>query len=652
MKQERRLENKRHIRLLRCSSAGQAETSIDDQRRLLDHYAQEQGMIFVDEVVLSGVSGSTPGNRSDIPALVARKQQQNDFDVLLVQDTSRLTRSGVRHAHHIEYELNCAGIDLVFATGSISDDWVGDIQKTVLATTDQRHAQSISFTSARGSMSSILDDRSPYCRRPPYAIDRLYVSPEGTQLHILRNRADGTQEMLDVQTKEVTRTFGRNEKTGAPNHYLKQKQERIVLVPGDPRCVAILRRIYRRALVDNWGAFRIAAELNSDGVASPSGRKWTTYTIGSILKNPIYTGRGIANRYSAAIYHMRGAAHPVEVDLPKQERYGRRRPSTRIRPESDWHIQEHPQLVELLDSELRELAIAKQQKHLDRQASGRKGNPNRDRHRDSSYFLKDLLRSAQGDLPMTGRTTGKKGKRKRYYTVSRAFNAPDENRIMRRLIPAEPLEQIVLELVRLALLQTPDLRERVEHRVRVHTDQCYQDHAQLQDLLKQRETLGKRLEWVIDNFDPELKEVADRKIAELQGQLRSVKQRIAVCEQAVPMSEDAIAESVEEVQDFIEGLAEKLADAPPATLREYLRLLIGKLVVDLETREVVLQVRLPDFLEPQELRVCLDEGFACKTYNQAHPDFGPVVTVYRLIWDQKAYLFCLQAQDSSTMDAA
>lgn len=119
-----------------------------------------------------------------------------------------------------------------------------------------------------------------------------------------------------------------------------------------------------------------------------------------------------------------------------------------------------------MPAELRELAAAKQQAHLDAQANGERRKPNRDRHCNTSFFLKGILRSKQGDEPMTGTTTGKSGVPTRYYRVPRAYAYPDGDRILRRMIPAEPIEHAVIEIVRRTLLEIPDLRSRIERQVR------------------------------------------------------------------------------------------------------------------------------------------------------------------------------------------
>jgi predicted nucleic acid-binding Zn-ribbon protein len=605
---------------------------------LLDAFAREQDMVAVDYVSLEGVSGSLPGNRTDIKLLIDRKRTRDDFDVLLVQDTSRFTRAGTQHAHRLEADLNAAGIDVIFAASAIPDGPVGELMKSVYGFSDQHHAKTISLGSARGSMSSILDERSAYCRRPPYGVDRLYVAPDGTPLHIIRNLPNGTQLKLHPKTKRVIGSFGVNEKTGVPNHYIKQKQERIALVPGDPKCVDVVRRIYRRHLVDNWGAYRIAQELNTGGVPSPMGKTWNTDTVRQILLNPIYLGRGIANRYTSAIYHMRANDRPLEVQVDKSELYNRRRPATRTRPESDWRYQDHPQLADLLDPRVRELAVAKQRIHLGAQAGGHVPKPNRDRHRNSSFFLKGILRSKQGDKPMTGHQSGGKKKR-RYYRVREAHTNPDGNKVMRKLIPAEPLEQIVLGTVKTTLLSLPDLRERIEQQVRAAAKAAAEDSDHRAELVAERDSIRRKLELIIDDFDPAMKELVEGKVTELRAQLRAVDDRLARGEAAVPISEATVRTQVEATVAAIQRLAETLSNAPPATLNHFLRIVIGRLVVDLETRDAELEIALPAHLDAKSVEMCLVEGFAYKCRNETHPCPPATIAVYCLIWDRKLRRF-------------
>src|SRR5215207_6221761 len=107
----------------------------------------------------------------------------------------------------------------------------------------QQTGVAISRGATLGVTVSYLEGRSPHTRRPPYGLDRLY-SADGKDLHVIRNLADGTQQMLDPISGEVLRVFGRNPSKGTPNHYIKQKNEKVRLIPGEPARVATVLRIH------------------------------------------------------------------------------------------------------------------------------------------------------------------------------------------------------------------------------------------------------------------------------------------------------------------------------------------------------------------------------------------------------------------------
>src|SRR5262249_9452715 len=123
------LIGKRYIALVRCSTDGQKDTSIPDQLALLGAFAEKHQMMRVDDVLLEGVSGSLPGKRTDLDALIARKRDANDYDVLLVQDSTRLTRGGVEHGAKVEYDFAAVGVRIVFVADQIPTGDFGGVVK-------------------------------------------------------------------------------------------------------------------------------------------------------------------------------------------------------------------------------------------------------------------------------------------------------------------------------------------------------------------------------------------------------------------------------------------------------------------------------------------------------------------------------------------
>jgi hypothetical protein len=198
---------------------------------------------------------------------------------------SRFTRGGPEHGMKLEYDLRAAGVQVVFVSDNLPDGDHAGIVKSVGFFAAQQHAKAISFATSRGLMSALEQGKLAHCLRPPYGIDKMYIAADGKPSCVIRLLPDGTQQKLDPASGELIGTFGRNE-GGRCNHY------------------RVVRHIYRRHFFDGWGSWRIAHELNTRAAPAPSGKMWTTDVVLLILHNPVYTGVGIANRYSDAVYYM------------------------------------------------------------------------------------------------------------------------------------------------------------------------------------------------------------------------------------------------------------------------------------------------------------------------------------------------------------
>src|SRR6478672_808268 len=150
-----RLKGKRCIGLVRCSTIGQADTSIPDQIAALRKFAAEHGLIIVDIVILPGVSGSIPGNRDDLEQLVNRKRERDDFEFLLVFDMTRLTRGGARHGNKIEYDFLAEGVEIVYVMEQLPQGAAGELVRSAHFFSANEQARAIAKNSARGSMSAL-----------------------------------------------------------------------------------------------------------------------------------------------------------------------------------------------------------------------------------------------------------------------------------------------------------------------------------------------------------------------------------------------------------------------------------------------------------------------------------------------------------------
>ena len=90
---------------------------------------------------------------------------------------------------------------------------------------------------------------------------------------------------------------------------------------------------------------------------------------------------------------------------------------------------------------------------------------------------------------------------------------------MRRLIPAEPLEWAVLEMIRDMLLATPDLKERLIQQIEQQRKQDKKP-TDLAKLEAERKKIGQQIELAIDSLGSVGKDAAKAKLQQLEAKRR------------------------------------------------------------------------------------------------------------------------------------
>jgi len=103
--------------MVRCSTRGQADSSTDDQLGVIRRCSQLEGRKEVDVIWLEGVSASNPDTiDATVNEIIERKLQFDDFDVVALQDPTRLTRCGADHGAAIRYQMDRHGILILYAS--------------------------------------------------------------------------------------------------------------------------------------------------------------------------------------------------------------------------------------------------------------------------------------------------------------------------------------------------------------------------------------------------------------------------------------------------------------------------------------------------------------------------------------------------------
>lgn len=623
-----KLQGRRAFILKRCSSNSQVDTSIKNQDAGLAQLLQDNAVVVVRQKDLAGVTGSVPGARDDIDDIIRLKREGVDFDLLILPNTDRFTRTGSLHGNSILWDLEGEGITVFFAAENLwSDDRYHQMLLSMMFDAARQTAVSISRGSTAGNTNSFLEGRSPHAKTPPYGMDRMY-SVDGKDMFTIRNLPDGTQEMRDLNG-EIIRTFGRNPKKGTPAHYKKQKNEQIRLVRGNPLHAALVEHICHQIHVLGRASNTVAKELTDQGIASPTGVDWPAMTVRTVAYNPAYIGLLARGQTTMAVYHTAAPGAPVEAKHDPKELRDNPRPRRRRRPYEQWMVRQDAALAEFLPAHLREPTRIAIETDLQRRAASKPRS--KDRHHQSTFILKDILRSRQGGHRLTGRVGGKRGQ-VRYYQISKARSSPRSDHPLKAFIPATPLENAVLAVVREVIANRPDIRGAAARALKkrlAEQDIGSHDRTSLEKELNRRQ---RQIASAIDSLTGD--DTADRPIQERLARYREDVSRLTTTLRSTsqPAAEIDIAAVADHIAAELEDLSKNFLGNDVETVRQIIALLVGRMEVDLMTKETDIDLHVPDWLAASLSRqpmMGLDAVLASKRCNETHPSEGITIATYR-----------------------
>jgi len=115
----------------------------------------------------------------------------------------------------------------------------------------------------------------------------------------------GTQRLLLDEKREPLHTLRPGQGKGIQN-------QRVTLVGGDAAEVRVIQRIFHEFVELGYSEYRIAENLNADGILSPRGRRWGAGSVLARLKNETYVGTLLYNRTSQKLKTPRRSNPPEE----------------------------------------------------------------------------------------------------------------------------------------------------------------------------------------------------------------------------------------------------------------------------------------------------------------------------------------------------
>jgi len=246
----------------------------------------------------------------------------------------------------------------------------------------------------------------------------------------------------------------------------------------------------------------------------------------------------------------------------------------------------------------------------------------RSKHKASEYILTGILFAKQDGGPLTGVLCGKVGKKTRYYRHRKGRLGYRKGSVFNKVVPAQALEDGILDLIQQIITNAPDLRQRIldEFKRQSATSLTQQ---QLDDLKEQRSKLAAWLQLIVKTFDEGSLADAKPEIDRLAGQRRELDKQIAQTEHAIHRSTEDPQILADKVIARLNSLDLDWKSISPAARRDLVQQFVEKVEVDMATKEAEVSLRLPPWaLENENLAMRLAHGSASQTVDQTHPLVG------------------------------
>jgi DNA invertase Pin-like site-specific DNA recombinase len=275
----------RAAQYLRMSTEHQ-QYSLDNQSVAIVRYAEANRMTIVRTFEDGGRSGLVLSGRTGMQELLAAVQGGSpDFEVVLVYDVSRWGRyQDSDEGIYYEYICKRAGIAVHYCAELFPNDTslTTAVLKTIKRTMAGEYSRELSVKVFAGQC-RLIELGYRQGGPPGFGLRRQLIAQDRTPKGIL---ARG--EHKSIQT------------------------DRVILVPGPPDEVAVVREIYDQFTKEDQSETTIADALNGRGILTDLGRPWTRATIRQILTNPKYAGANVFNRRSFKLKKQR-VTNPPDI---------------------------------------------------------------------------------------------------------------------------------------------------------------------------------------------------------------------------------------------------------------------------------------------------------------------------------------------------
>lgn len=246
--------------------------STENQADIIAAYAARRGFEVVRTYADAGKSGLRLDGRVALQQLISDvRSGSTDFEAILVYDVSRWGRfQDADESAYYEFICREAGIAVHYCAEQFEND--GSLSATIIKSMKRAMA---------GEYSRELSAKvfTGQCR-----LITLGFRQGGPAGYGLRR-----QLVDEHRTPKAQLNVGEHKSL---------QTDRVILTPGPPEEVEVVRRLYRMFVVQRRREGEIAAALNAEGLLTDHGRPWTRGVVHQVLTNEKYIGNNVYNRRS------------------------------------------------------------------------------------------------------------------------------------------------------------------------------------------------------------------------------------------------------------------------------------------------------------------------------------------------------------------
>src|SRR5271169_665875 len=275
----------RAVEYVRMSTEHQ-QYSTENQREIIRQYAERRGMLIVRTYTDAGKSGLRIEGRDALKQLIHDVENDRaDFSAILVYDVSRWGRfQDADESAYYEYICRRAKIEVHYCAEQFENDGspISTIVKGVKRAMAGEYSRELSAKVFVGQC-RLIELGFRQGGSPGYGLRRMLRDVNGEQKGILQRG-----EQKSIQT------------------------DRVILIPGPPDEVEIVRWIYDTFTAEGFVESKIATMLNERGIPTDLGRLWTRGTVHQVLTSEKYVGNNIYNRVSFKLKKKR-VVNPPEM---------------------------------------------------------------------------------------------------------------------------------------------------------------------------------------------------------------------------------------------------------------------------------------------------------------------------------------------------